>query len=460
MRRLVMTALLGSSLAAAVGTAGAASPSEPTWPTCIPRSTPITIGIKQVSRTKHGRLETLRLFSRAMGNVQPVDVLLPRRYDASGRTRYHILYLLHGAGGDYRSWIETGVQRLIGSLPVITVMPNGTQDGIDGDYTDWVLTAPGAPQPAPAWESYHISELVPFIDSHFPTVASAAGRAIAGISMGGGGATKYAAEYPGTFGYVGTFSGESHPLLPVALAFQSKNCRWGSPGTDQVIWRDNDSTDLAGNLRGVRVFIRTGTGLPGPFDAPTPPVDPAQAAVRQVQLLIEFGAHLENESFLRALRVAGVRTVDAQFFPGSHSLPYWQRDAREFAAWLARQFRHPPRPPASIAVSSAHGVFSAWGWRFHVHRRVREFIYLRLTHNRIWATGSGSLDVQTPSSFRPRGRYRLRIDAKTTVMIRADASGALRFRLGLGPSHVHQQTQFSPSARRRWRTVSTTVSAG
>lgn len=265
MRRLVMTALLGSWLAAAVGAAGGASPSGPTWPTCIPRTTPIAIGIKQVSRTRRGRLETLRLFSRAMGDVQPVDVLLPRRYDASGRTRYHVLYLLHGAGGDYRSWIETGAQRLIGGLPVIAVMPNGTQDGIDGDYTDWVLTAPGAPQPAPAWESFHIRELVPFIDSHFPTVASAAGRAIAGISMGGGGATKYAAEYPGTFGYVGTFSGESHPLLPVALAFQSKNCRWGSPATDQVIWRDNDSTDLAGNLRGVRVFIQHRNRAPGPI---------------------------------------------------------------------------------------------------------------------------------------------------------------------------------------------------
>jgi S-formylglutathione hydrolase FrmB len=409
-----------------------------------------------VGRARHGRLLTLMLRSRAMGEVQPVDVLLPARYDSSGRTRYHVLYLLHGAGGDYRSWVQTGIEKLLDRLPVIAVMPSGSTPQMDGNYTDWLQMAPGAAGGAPAWESYHIRELIPFIDAHFPTLAGTAGRAIAGISMGGGGATKYAAEYPGTFGYVGTFSGEADPLLPAALAFQPKTCRWGDPARDQVIWRDNDSADLAANLAGIRVFIRSGTGSPGEFDLPTPPADPIQAAILRVRLIVELGAHLENEALVNALRRAGARGVDARFFPGSHSLAYWQRDTREFLAWLRTQLRHPPRQPSVVTVASAHTWFTAWGWTFQLHRRVREFAYLRLSHDRLRMTGSGTVTVRTPPQFRRRSLHWLQIGRKI-IALRADIAGELQFAVDLGPSHAHQQTRFDRAATRGWRTVTTTI---
>lgn len=165
-------------------------------------------------------------------------------------------------------------------------MPSGSQvvaggTWMDGDYSDWFGLPAGAPDPAPAWESYHIDELIPFIDRTLPTVPTAAGRAVMGISMGGGGAFKYAAEYPGTFGYAGSLSGELDPELPVAQAFLPKTCVHGDPALQEVVWRDNDATNLAGNLRGVKLFVRSGDGVPGPFDAAQPPADPFQRAVRQ-----------------------------------------------------------------------------------------------------------------------------------------------------------------------------------
>ena len=174
--------------------AGASGPGP--WPACVPRSAPARVGIREVGRTRHGRLLTLRLRSSAMGDVQPVDVILPPHYDGSGHTRYHVLYLLHGAGGDYQSWIDGHLTPRLGNLPVITVMPNGTEAGLDGDYTDWTAMAASDRRRAPAWETFHIRELLPFIDGHFPIIPGPAGHAVAGISMGGGGATKYAAEYP------------------------------------------------------------------------------------------------------------------------------------------------------------------------------------------------------------------------------------------------------------------------
>jgi S-formylglutathione hydrolase FrmB len=434
----------------------AAAASATGWPRCISRHQRVRVGIREVARSRHGRLLTLTLRSRAMRGLQHVDVLLPRGFDARRAKRYRVLYLLHGAGGDYRSWVEIGVQKLLGDLPVIAVMPSGSQPAMDGNYTDWAFTAPAGPQPPPAWESYHIRELVPFIDHHFPTIATAAGRAIAGISMGGGGATKYAAEYPGTFGYVGTFSGESHPLLPAALAFQPKSCRWSDPAIHQVIWRDNDSTDLAGNLRGVRVFVRTGTGAPGPFDSPTPPADPGAAVIRQARLIVELGAHLENEAFVQALRRAGVSGVNAQFFPGSHSLPYWQRDTRQFVAWLRDQFRRPPTAPAAVVVKSAHTLFTAWGWSVHVLRRAREFLYMRLTRHRVSATGSGRVRVQTPPWFAAHTAHRITSSGRI-LRVRAGRDGRLSFSLDLGPSHTRDQTQFGPTVTRHWTTTAASI---
>ena len=197
---------VGVSLALAVVSVADAASGGSTWPACTPRPAATQIGIRELSHTRQGRLLTLQLFSAAMGEVQPVDVLLPPHYDASGRTRYHVLYLFHGAGGSYRTWIAGKLTLLLGTLPIITVMPNGSEHGHDGTYTDWTEMPVGDSARAPAWETYHVRELVPFIDRRFPTLSGPAGHAVAGISMGGGGATKYAAEYPGTFGYAGTFS--------------------------------------------------------------------------------------------------------------------------------------------------------------------------------------------------------------------------------------------------------------
>ena len=64
------------------------------------------------------------------------------------------------------------------------------------------------PQPRPpAWETFHINELVPWVDATFATQPIPGGRAIAGLSSGGAGSAKYAAAHPGLFGFAGMFSG-------------------------------------------------------------------------------------------------------------------------------------------------------------------------------------------------------------------------------------------------------------
>jgi hypothetical protein len=124
--------------------------------------------------------------------------------------------------------------------------------------------------------------------------------------------------------------------------------------------------------------------------------------------------------------------------------------------WLRAQLRHPPAARGSFTVASAHDSFSAWGWAFEAHRRVREFAYLRVRSGRLTVTGSGDLDVTTPARYRARATYAVRI-GRRTKHVRADRRGRLAFRVGLGASHTKQQTDFGAGATRGWRSVSTRV---
>jgi len=76
--------------------------------------------------------------------------------------------------------------------------------GIAGFYNDWHGPADGGF--TPKWETFHLSQVLPWIDASFNTVKNKSGRAVAGLSMGGFGALKYAADRPDLFSAVGAFS--------------------------------------------------------------------------------------------------------------------------------------------------------------------------------------------------------------------------------------------------------------
>jgi len=139
-----------------------------------------------------------------------VRILTPTGYDPTARTRYPVLYLLHGGGGSYRDWSEQGdVAAITATFNAIVVMPDtGPNDGYSDRYND------GRYGP-PMWETYHVGELLPWIDANYRTVPDRAHRAIAGLSMGGGGAMVYAARHPDLFGSAAAFSGAVDTNVPI-----------------------------------------------------------------------------------------------------------------------------------------------------------------------------------------------------------------------------------------------------
>ena len=119
-----------------------------------------------------------------------------------------MLYLLHGGGGDEEAWPSMGravqiLDNLIAkglAKPMIVVMPNGNP----GQRAAQTLNLPndGNAQGQNAYVNSLVNEIVPFIDKEYRTIAKADGRAIAGLSMGGGHTTSATLNYPGVFSYI------------------------------------------------------------------------------------------------------------------------------------------------------------------------------------------------------------------------------------------------------------------
>jgi S-formylglutathione hydrolase FrmB len=198
-----------------------------------------------------------------LGN-QAIRIIVPTDYTTSGpNRRYPVLYLLHGAYNNAASWtIRGAAQNITGNASLISVMPNGDPFGF---YTNWVNPQKTGPQ---NWRTYHMEQLVPWIDFNLRTVAKKEGRAIAGLSMGGYGAIHYAELYTNNFIYAASFSGVINlfdtrvqkivlglpgPGKPLLGPFGDPSAPVGSNG-----WFSEDTITRAAELRNISVALYTG----------------------------------------------------------------------------------------------------------------------------------------------------------------------------------------------------------
>ena len=161
-------------------------------------------GLTFLSSTQlNNQLYEVVVSSEQVRGNQTIRILVPTDYGTSGASRrYPVLYLLHGATDNATAWTTKGaVQSITGRVSLITVMPSGDPFGL---YTNWIIPGSVAPQ---NWRTYHMEQLVPWIDLNLRTVAKKEGRAITGLSMGGFGAIHYAERYSDHFIYATSFSG-------------------------------------------------------------------------------------------------------------------------------------------------------------------------------------------------------------------------------------------------------------
>jgi S-formylglutathione hydrolase FrmB len=397
---------------------------------------PAAAGPITVTREKRidSRLVEYGLRTPALPKETNLRVLLPDSYAKHPRKRYPVLYLLHGCC-DYdvdgsQAWTTHGeVEKATAHRDLIVVMPAG---GRGGWYTDWYNGGAGGP---PEYETYHVRQLIPWVDAHLRTRAKRGGRAIAGLSMGGFGAMSYAARHPDLFVAAAAFSGAVHINDPIyngevdGLGNQdgaAPGTIFGPRETETVRWRAHNPVDLAGNLRGLRLALRTGNGQPGGTYGGGPDV-------------LEMGVHAQMTTLHETLAMLHFPHVWDDYGPGAHTWPYWARDLRHTLPQIMRAFAKPPAAPARVRFSAVEPSYGVYGWRVRVERPVLEFSRLANAGMRGFTlTGSGTAVVRTPVFYRPWQRIQVRRRGRAT-RARAGKGGRLLLRFRLGPPNDAQQ---------------------
>lgn len=139
--------------------------------------------------------------SDILGATRNYTVYLPKSYNVEPERQYPIMYLLHGLSDTHSAWTERGhMQAVVDQLTasgeaeeMIIVMPDAGGE---------VNVAWNGYFNMPGWhyEDFFFSEFMPEIEKRYRVTADKGHRAIAGLSMGGGGATAYAQSHPELFG--------------------------------------------------------------------------------------------------------------------------------------------------------------------------------------------------------------------------------------------------------------------
>lgn len=154
--------------------------------------------------------DDLSMTSEILGMDRKYAVYLPPDYEASQRS-YPVLYLLHGAGDDHTGWVQKGEIKQImdkalnqgKSTAMIVVMPDA-QTGQRGYFN--------SPDGTWQYEDFFFEEFMPFIESTYRIRTEKRYRAIAGLSMGGGGTFRYAMERPDLFDSACPMSASTGPV--------------------------------------------------------------------------------------------------------------------------------------------------------------------------------------------------------------------------------------------------------
>lgn len=245
-------------------------------------------------------------YSEALALGTSMTVLLPGRTGAQiGLTGHDtdapppVLYLLHGLTDDDTAWTRyTSIERYATEHGLAVVMPQVHRSF----YAD---EAHGA-----KFWTFLSEELPALVSSFFRVSTRREDTFVAGLSMGGYGALKWALREPWRFAAAASLSGA------LDLAYLSQ---WDKrPHITELIARVFDGRPVAGTGDDLLHLLATaGDDLP--------------------QLLLRCGSedHLvaQNERFLAACRQHGV-AIDAAFGPGAHEWGYWDVQIRTVLDWL------------------------------------------------------------------------------------------------------------------------------
>ena len=268
----------------------------------------------------HSRVITDSIRSEALDTVRHYTVYLPAEFDANPGKTYPVLYLLHGMGGVDTSWFRDQragevADQLIASgeaLPMVIVSPDAGGNVMEGHWNGYFNM--------PGWnyEDFFFSEFLPFIESKYHCGGAKERRALAGLSMGGGGTTSYAQRHPDMFSSAYAMSALMDIPDTPGAQIPDPNFAGGRVAklTDAVKalscvrYVQNADEATKGVLRGVQWFVDCGDD----------------------DFLLD-----RNIEFMQAMRAAGI-PMQFRVRDGGHTNEYWHTALFTALPFVSRNF--------------------------------------------------------------------------------------------------------------------------
>ena len=211
----------------------------------------------------HGVVRLHEYQSRSLGRLRRLQVYTPSGYEKS-RSRFPVLYLLHGAGDNEATWVSLGRAHMIAdnlfawgkATPMVIVMMDGhaMQPGLR------TTNAAERARSIATFEGDLLQDVIPMIEASYRVRDNPLGRAIIGLSMGGGQSLIIGLNHPELFAWVGGMSSSVlNPETSIAYALNDSattnrklKLLWFACGKDDFLLKQSQHFDELLKARGIR----------------------------------------------------------------------------------------------------------------------------------------------------------------------------------------------------------------
>lgn len=154
--------------------------------------------VHSLQNVPHGKVTYQLYNSNTLNTTRQLLVYTPPNFDASGKTKYPVLYLIHGGSDTEETWTKVGNANFIAdnliaqgkAKPMIIVMPYGNV----------------RPAPMPDFTKDVVNDIIPFIEANYPIKSGSENRAVAGFSVGGGQTLNIGFTNTDKFGYICSYA--------------------------------------------------------------------------------------------------------------------------------------------------------------------------------------------------------------------------------------------------------------
>ncbi|MGA0555670.1 alpha/beta hydrolase [Larkinella sp. VNQ87] len=183
----------------------------------VPGDQPLVHALQNVP---HGKISYRYYNSGTLVTTRQLLVYTPPGFNPNGKTKYPVLYLIHGGSDTEETWTKVGRANLIAdnliaqgkAKPMLIVMPYGNV----------------RPAPMPDFTKDMVSDIIPFVEANYPVLKDSKNRAVAGFSVGGGQTLNIGLTHPETFAYVCSYA-----PYTATEEFKKNFTDW-SPNADQL----------------------------------------------------------------------------------------------------------------------------------------------------------------------------------------------------------------------------------